>query len=1280
MSARDEGQTDYFDPDAWQRVYESQVLAPFFLCQRWVQLASAGKWLDKCTVVAAANCNGDFGFCGDVPTPETGALTGLMKALFLELSHMGGNRSFLAKAIDFPPDEPAETLVRFILRELGARTTDYEVAYVRGVRYLQVAIPRVAEVKQHPELPPRGNWVVTGGARGITAECALELGKRFDVKLHLMGTSPLPQIDPAWRELDESGLANLRSETILGARSSGGGIPNDAWDRVQKQIEIDRNLRAFTQAGVEVCYHTCDVADRAALSAVLERIRQEHGPIEGILHGAGIERSCRLEKKRPEDVLATVNSKVLGAWNLMSLTLVDPVRHFIGFGSVSGRVGSNGQTDYCLASDMLCKLVSWYGNQRQDCHAIGFHWHPWDEVGMAYRPETRSALENSTGLKLMPKREGLRHLLRELYAGQADSEVLITDRAYHNRYYPKYVDIVAEKFRTGKLVEFPSRMPRQVAGRHVLRMKPAPLAGIATNRLAVSGPVYILGDNRDALALRDQLVASGVSVHLFPENDDSEAAIARLEEAWKSHPARNLFLLTARDDDAASFQDEKSMQRRMQRGVYLPFQVTQRWFQLVSELPFNEPATLVAATALGGDFGFSGQAAAPEGGALCGLLKSVYVEDARHQHARFRVKVIDSPSEESPADLAAAICSELTSDMPEVEVSWSRGSRRTVECVPAPADGLPQRELPRGGTWIVTGGGRGITSYAAFFLARRYGLKIHMLGKSPAPDASAPWLRCSEEELKKYRAAVVREAIAAGRSPEEDWSRIRKGREITLVADKYAEGGVEPTYHGCDITDAAALAEVLETIRRTDGPIVGIIHGAGYAKAARFESCTGNRLRLTFGPKADGTAALMRLTKNDPLRYFLAFGSLSGRYGGNGLSDYAAANEMLAKLCDWFRHERPECATTCYHWQTWDRIGMAMIADAVDITKSSFKMEFMQPEEGFEHFHEEMLVGAPESEVLIADDYFEKSFYTYPVIRTDAPQNPVVDVGTDRPLIDSLESGAGQTTAVAQVTFDPGRDPFLVEHRLKQKPFLPGVIGLETALEAAALWRPGEQIAEVCDVEIINGLMFRTDEPITTQVRLATNGNAVESQLVSELRNRAGQVIDPNRLHVRATVRFGNPSPLEPSTPGTPPLGMHPFVYPDDGLLYHGAPLRCLRNYTFQYDGGWGEIVAPPPAELAGPRPDTGWVLPTAVLDACIVCCGSFVFLQFGGQLEVPHGFEQIRWSRQPRPGEVCIARFYFRSREARHSRFDFTLYGDDDAPILQVVGYRTVRVGGDNS
>ncbi|QEG35090.1 type I polyketide synthase [Bythopirellula goksoeyrii] len=1286
MSSRDTKGDDYFDTATWQRNYESQVLAPFFLCQRWVQLASAGQWLDKCTLVALANCTGDFGFCGDAPLPFTGALTGLVKALYLEVNHMGGNRSFLAKAIDFPADEAPYQIARFICGELAVRTPDYEVSYVHGARYLQLAIPREADAQEMPENPPHGNWIVTGGARGITAECAMELGRRFGVKLHLLGTSSVPKIDPAWRNLDEAGRAALRSETILHARETN-DKPNEAWDRVQKQIEIDQNLRAFADAGLDITYHTCNVADRAVLSRVLESIRREHGPIEGILHGAGIERSCRLEKKRPEDVQATFDSKVLGAWNLMQLTREDPIGYFIGFGSVSGRFGSNGQVDYCMASDMLCKLVSWYGNQRPSCHAVGFHWHPWDEVGMAYRPETRSALQNTTGLKLMPKREGLRQFLRELYAEKSDSEVLVTDRAYHNRFYPKHVEAIAEDFRTDKRIEYLTRKPRQIASRHVLRMTPAPLSTVSPEEPGITGPAFILGDNADALALRDKLTSKGITVHVLPVNDDSETTIAALESAWKSQPARNLFLLTARDTDASDFQTAETFRRRMQRGVYLPFQLTQRWFQLVSELPFNEPANLVAVTSLGGDFGFKDQAKAPESGALCGLLKSVYVEDSRHKHSRFRVKVIDSPAEETPTDLATAICAELASDAPEVEVSWSRGNRQTVTIYTAPIEELPKRDVPFGGAWVVTGGGRGITSYAACMLARRYGLKIHMIGKSPAPDKTAPWLTCSEEEVKKYKAAIVREAIAAGRSPEEDWGRIRKAREIEIVLGKYAEAGVETHYHSCDITDEASLEKVLDEIRRIDGPIQGVIHGAGYAKAARFESRVGDRLRLTFGPKADGTAALMRLTMKDPLRYFLAFGSLSGRYGGNGLSDYSAANEMLAKMCDWYRKQRPDCATTCFHWQTWDRFGMALLADAVDITKSSFKMEFMQPEEGIEHMIEEIRAGAPESEVLIADDYFEKSFYPYSIMCADPPSSvsptaqpqPSTSPDTDRPLIDSLDTNP-DGSGLAKVTFDPTHDPFLVEHLLKQRPFLPGVIGLETVLEAAVLSQPDQQIAEVRDVEIINGLMFRTDDPIATKVHLSINGNAVETQLTSEFRNRAGQVIDPNRVHVRAAVYFGTPAPLAPSTASKPALGMHPFAYSDDSLIYHGSRLRCLKSYGIQYEGGWGEIVAPPLAELAGPRSDSGWILPTAVLDACLVCCGSFLFLQFGGALEVPHGFEQMRWARQPHPDEVCMVRYLFRSRDARHSKFDFTLYGVDGTPILETIGYRTIRVGGETS
>ena len=171
------------------------------------------------------------------------------------------------------------------------------------------------------------------------------------------------------------------------------------------------------------------------------------------------------------------------------------------------------------------------------------------------------------------------------------------------------------------------------------------------------------------------------------------------------------------------------------------------------------------------------------------------------------------------------------------------------------------------------------------------------------------------------------------------------------------------------------MDKVLEEIRKTDGPIEGILHGAGYAKAARFENLEAKALRRTFAAKADGALALMSLTRQDPLRYFVAFGSLSGRFGGNGLSDYAAANDLLAKLCGWFRQQRPDCATSCIHWQTWDRIGMAMVADAVDINKNALRMEFISPEEGVDHLHGELRAGLTEPEVLITDGYFQRVFY-----------------------------------------------------------------------------------------------------------------------------------------------------------------------------------------------------------------------------------------------------------------------------------------------------------------
>ena len=1300
LSARDEGQPPLSDLSAWPQRRYRNVLLPYFLCQRWIELACEARVVNRCTLVAGLALGGDFGFSGQVAMPECGALTGLIKSLCIEFTVMRRHKDFVVKTIDAPDDEPADLLADNILRELAAASMDYEVAFVGGKRYLQNAAPEPAPIQEQADIRRGAVWVATGGARGITAACALELGRRFGLRLHLIGTSPLPEIDPSWRNLTEDGLKALKASVILQSRQSRES-PTEAWERVEKAIEIDRSLREFASETIPITYHRCNVADRQALAQVLDKIRETDGPIEGILHGAGVDRACRYEKKRRDQVEAVFGAKVDGAYHLMTLTRQDPVRHFIGFGSVSGRLGGNGQTDYGAASDMLAKLISWYRTQRPECHAVGIHYHPWDEVGMAVKPETRAVLEMADAPAYMPKREGIRHLVRELYAGVPRSEILITDWDYYQRFY----GVAFLESLKLDAAEIPPASEGRVAQRHILRTFDSPLPESSPVMPAIDGPVLILGQNQAAQALCQRLVDHGVAVHMLPVSEQAADVIAALERVWASEPAAHLFLMTARDEEAAQLYDREAWENR-QWAVSVPYLVTQRWFQLLLKLPNHRQGTVVAATSLGGDFGFEEKVAAPEGGMLAGMLKSLYVEDTRRPESRLRAKVIDAPAEEDPHRLAEAICRELASDRPEVEVAWSQGRRRVVRSAVQPIERFRRIDLARGGNWVITGGARGITAAVAEALGHRYGLKLHLIGRSPEPQEDAPWRHYDEAQMKQLKASIVHEAVAAGRSPEEEWDKIKCDIEIYDTLKRMTDAGLKVTYHSCDVADWDALGAVLDRVRDMDGPIQGIIHGAGYAKSARFEMIRPDRFRRTVAPKADGTMALMALTRRDPLHHFVVFGSLSGRFGGNGLSDYAAANDLLAKFIGWYRHQRPEVASTCLHWQTWDRIGMAMLSDSVGINKNHLKMNFIPPEEGVEHLHQELRAALPEPEVLITDGYFERLFYPQepgaPVGEAEAPtrsqpesapreqprrtsnappraQTPpgsAEATTTGRPLVESVRplDGGG---LVAEIRFDPARDPFLLEHRLKGKPFLPGVVMLESLVEAASLLDRSRQVVGLSNVEIVNGLLCHTDRPVAAKVTVTPSAEGLSCVLTSELRDRKDRVIHADRLLAKGTVHLADAPPqLSAPPPGQPALGWFDQRYPEDALMYHGQPLRVLKQYCCQYDGAFSQIVAPSPAGLAGPRSSAGWLLPLAVLDGCVYSCGNFVFIQFAGTLEVPHGFDRLDVARLPHENETCTLRLHFRDREGRHSRFDFTLFGQDGGVILAAEGYRTILVG----
>jgi acyl transferase domain-containing protein len=827
--------------------------------------------------------------------------------------------------------------------------------------------------------------------------------------------------------------------------------------------------------------------------------------------------------------------------------------------------------------------------------------------------------------------------------------------------------------------------------RFVMRMLDAPLDSSTPQSPSWRGPALLIGKSKLNESLRRSIENQGVHVFEIVPTGNVDADLAKLADFWNRQPILHVFLTAARDRDDSDIYSAETWNLRLNQKLLSSFFLCQRWLQLVGEANLIDQCSIVGVAALGGDFGFSGNVSTPEGGAITGLLKGIWMEYTFVRgHKKMIVKTIDAPDDEPPDALSANILRELAAGTMDYEVAFVAGRRRLQNALHQPADLQPQIAIRPGAAWVITGGARGITARCALELGRRFGLSLHLIGTSPQPKPDPSWQNLSPEAINDLKAKVILQAKQSGEPIAKAWEKVEKAIEIDRSLRAFADAGVSAEYHTCDVADRRALAGVLDAIRRSDGPIQGIVHGAGIERSSRFERKNRADVIATLAAKVNGARNLMELTRNDPVEYFFGFGSISGRLGSSGQSDYCMASDLLCKLISWYRTSRPNCHAVGIHWHGWDEFGMAAKPEVQAMFKRTNAPKPMPASEGVRHFIREIFAGAPSTEVMITDwdcyqrfyrEGAEEAFRAKPEGSQPAPiaaSSAQVSLAKRRPLIESIRQieGGGH---VAEIEFHPTRDVFLTDHRMAGKPFLPGVVGMEAIAEAAQLCNPGRTVVAMRDVEIANGLPFHGDDPIRTQVAVVPHELGAKCRLTSEFRDRKKRLIQSERLIVEAIVEFAPQAQLfDAKPPGRPPQGWFPYLYPapNEAIMHHGKTLRCLRECCFQYDGGWGKIVAPSLAELAGDRSDQGWIFPAAVLDACLVGCSGYVWIQFSATAEIPYAFRRLLVLRHPREGETCIMRFFFRGRDEKNCHFDFTLFGDDNSVILQAEGYRTLTLG----
>ena len=809
------------------------------------------------------------------------------------------------------------------------------------------------------------------------------------------------------------------------------------------------------------------------------------------------------------------------------------------------------------------------------------------------------------------------------------------------------------------------RPAEPISARYVMRMVDRPRSSDTALRV-LTGSALVVGAGPVADRLRERLAEGGVRAHaLAPAS--SAAAVAELDRLWGLGPIDHLFLVAGRDPGALDRLDADAWMARRDRVLMTPFALCQRWLGLVKAAGRMDDATLTGLTALGGDFGFGSTPPPFEGGALTGLFKAIMIESWVAGHRHFSVKVVDAPPSESPEAVIAAALGELAVPSYEGEVAVVDGVRRVVRAVrsdlapPDPALGL-------GETWVCTGGARGITAFVAGELGRRFGLKLHLIGRAPRSEVPPAWTAMWSDRRAELKLEVMEAARARGENATEAWKQTQKGLEIEETLARLAALGVTATYHSCDIADRAALDRVLRAVRAT-GPIDGILHGAGASRDAKFEHKQAHRVDECFHAKVDGTLTLMDLTQDDALKFFVAFGSVSGRFGANGHTDYSTANDMMAKLVDWYRGKRPEVASVTVHWHAWGDVGMATKAET-QLGLQMVDMSFMPAAEGVEHLVRELQAGAPEAEVLVTDPRYHARFHAHDGTATDAPL---------RPLLGGGEPEQEGEREVFSLVLDPEKEIFLKDHRFDGRPMLPLVMSLEMVSEAARGGAAGPFV--VRSIETHHGLRFQGSAAQTVRVVSAPAGaDAIGCAVVADFSARDGTLLEADRPILRAVVDAPDQRADEvPRLDAPAPDGLwQPVVYGGPGTRFHHGPsMRALRK-TCIVDGVlWGSIVAPALIELAGSnRSPLGWKIHGAVLDASLYAVAVLAW-SLGAGGNIPLAMDRLWVGRLPAFGEECLVRVTEHERRERRGIFDFAVYGANGEPLMDARGYSVAWLDG---
>jgi acyl transferase domain-containing protein/NADPH:quinone reductase-like Zn-dependent oxidoreductase/acyl carrier protein len=233
----------------------------------------------------------------------------------------------------------------------------------------------IRKPQQRPSTPPECTYLITGGLGGVGLQVARWL-------------------------IEQRGARHL---VLVGLHG-----PNAA---TQKELEL------LARTGARVVVKEADVTQYAQIADVLREVVQTMPPLRGVFHAAGLLDDGLLLHQDWSRFKRVLEPKLIGAWNLHTLTVDLPLDYFVLFSSITSLLGSPGQGNYAAANAFLDGLAHY--RRAAGLPAISINWGPWAQVGLAAAQANRGGRLAFRGIASLQPQQGLEALAEVL---QHDTE------------------------------------------------------------------------------------------------------------------------------------------------------------------------------------------------------------------------------------------------------------------------------------------------------------------------------------------------------------------------------------------------------------------------------------------------------------------------------------------------------------------------------------------------------------------------------------------------------------------------------------------------------------------------------------------------------------------------------------------------------------------------------------------------------------------------------------------------------------------------------------------